>query len=536
MRLILVAALALVSAAQSQTPPRPPAPPPKPRWKPVHVLKDISPLEVRRLGFTVRATLNAARKDHKIDAAATPFFQAAQDAIAAQNVNLAWRLLVKVLSIYQGLPPDDSTDAAASLLFRLDRRILAPGMILHPRLDPLFLLEGKLPAPLTVRVWLEDSAGKTAGRAREEKLEELRELDFSLPTANLPPGRYTARYALNNASGQTLAAAARNVWIDAALRDRALALRGAAESLARADAGKKSAAHALAFDTVAIYAGVYERAVLEGVGLQSDEVHPASERLLANAPYSHGAETLDPENDLALSEQLISALPRENNPLARLRGGVRLASAQATWRLFIPAAYDPAKKWPVVLALHTGESDEGFLMRLLAPEAAPRGYFVLAPASYTGGDWNDADARQAHELLATLRGVFSLEDRAMLLGAGQGTAAAFRLAWSEREAYSALAAFGGALRPFPDFNKPPELPVFYRYGENDALFTEEEARAFAAAINYRITRGEARMLDALDRHATLRAGVKASFEFFDAIRAGSWKPLRPGRPVSEPKR
>jgi dienelactone hydrolase len=534
----LLAVLPLVQGAAAAPPAEAakPARPPRAEWKPVYNVREIPAHEIRRLRLALRFTLNAARSEKRILAEATPVHVAAQEALAARDFNLAWRLLVRTLALYEGLPADESIDAAAALQFELDRRFLAPGTALHPRLEPLFLAEGKFAAPPAVRVWLEDGAGQPAGPVREEKLEQTGELAFSLPTGGLAPGRYHARYTLTNGAGQILASAKRAVWVDAALRGRALALGAAMEELARSGVGGRSEAHALAYETAGVFAGIYSRAAQAGIGLQSDEIHPAAERLLAASPGMLGTEGLDPEADLGLAEKLVAALRREVHPFAGVSGNVRLATKGATWRLFIPDGYDPGKKWPAVLAFHAEESDEGFLMNLIAPQAARGGYFVLAPASYSAGDWNEADAKEAFRLLATLRGVFPLEDRAFLLGAGQGAAAAFRLAWREAKAIAGLAAAGGALRPVPDFDKAPGIPVFYRYGERDFMFTVDEGRPFAAAINYRMGLGEGQLLKGLDRAATLREAVAAAFDFFGAVRAGQWNPPRPGGPVSGSKR
>ena len=173
------------------------------------------------------------------------------------------------------------------------------------------------------------------------------------------------------------------------------------------------------------------------------------------------------------------------------------------YRLFVPAGYDAAKKYPLVLWLHggggRGSDNVGQLAEGNAPGvkawAKPENQarfpsFVVAPQCPRGAMWTSIGnaveisdpLRLVVELLAQLSKDFSIDaDRLYVAGQSMGGFATWALlaAYPDRFAAAVPVCGGGDERHAPRLAR---VPIWAFHGELDEAVSVERSRRMVAAV------------------------------------------------------
>ena len=181
------------------------------------------------------------------------------------------------------------------------------------------------------------------------------------------------------------------------------------------------------------------------------------------------------------------------------------------YQVFVPAAFDPAKTWPVVIYLHgaPGRGTDG-----LRPTAAglgeairrhPEWFPVLAlfPQAPPESDWDGPVAdRVLPELEAIVRSFHGDPTRVYLTGGSMGGQGVYSLALRYPDRFAALVvSCGSPLRPpwrLAELHQPPvdrseaafasiarqliQLPIWVFHGAEDKVVATSEARTMVAAL------------------------------------------------------
>jgi poly(3-hydroxybutyrate) depolymerase len=170
------------------------------------------------------------------------------------------------------------------------------------------------------------------------------------------------------------------------------------------------------------------------------------------------------------------------------------------YALFVPTAYDKAKKAPLLVALHGLGSNPQQIMRYrgLTDLAEKYGYVVAAPMGYNSRGWygvnmpftrQNGDPANLGELsekdVLNVLGIVQKEytidpDRVYLMGHSMGGAGTFHLGIKYPDKWAALAPIAPALfRPAADVAKVKHLPVILVQGDQDRLCPVGTARRWA---------------------------------------------------------
>jgi len=508
---------------------------------------DADPGDVFFMMMLTRSLTNEAGprklKPEAVDLAAMTW-----QAAAAGNVNAGSRLFGRLVAVQRGLVPGEWLEAAASLQFQLDRRIAAPGVILHARLDPVFRLDQQLQAAFTARFTLLDPAGKAVKQASPLRLESIQGHEVTLLTNGLAPGAYTVRYELQDAAGKALISAARPILISDTLGRRIEALERQRESIAAAGIARKSLRHAAAVESVEFIARLYMRALREPVNGFHQRLSPLSLTLARTEPPYYSTDPIDVERDLPLAESLAEALLAGGDALAARTGDLRLGYRSArdqafhAYRVYVPPAYDGSKKWPLLVLLHAETGDEGSLFErspaggesVFVKLARDRGYVVVAPeVNAPFGDYSNA-AAQVLDVIGRVKGIYSVDEaQVFLAGHAAGSLGVLTVSMGPEAHFAALAGVAVTpLRPI-DFSRAPDVPLLLLQPSGDALAPLDEARRFGYVLQKRFKRFDYDELQVTDHFASAAAAAPRFFDFFDAVRAGSWKPS--GKPVPLPQ-
>lgn len=178
------------------------------------------------------------------------------------------------------------------------------------------------------------------------------------------------------------------------------------------------------------------------------------------------------------------------------------------YQVYVPAAYTPTSRWPVVLFLHGGgeRGDDGLLQTEVGLGSAVRRHaaqwpaIIVFPQGRKGFRWNARDAAVALEALRLTEEEFATDpDRVYLTGMSRGGVGSYYLAYRDPARFAAVLVACGRVRP-PDASEsavvPAEdgdpfaalarrlrgVPLWLYHGDADATITVEESRLLAAAL------------------------------------------------------
>ncbi len=164
--------------------------------------------------------------------------------------------------------------------------------------------------------------------------------------------------------------------------------------------------------------------------------------------------------------------------------------ARGGFSAYVPEDYDPARGWPLVMALHGGSGNgRGFLWSWLRA-ARGHGAILIAPTAL-GDTWAlmgpDPDSPNLAAILDMARGLWNLDDDQLLL-TGMSDGGTFALV-SGLEPTSPFTHLAPAATGFPPFlvqaadpDRLRGLPIHLTHGALDWMFPVDTARQTAAAL------------------------------------------------------
>jgi predicted peptidase len=182
--------------------------------------------------------------------------------------------------------------------------------------------------------------------------------------------------------------------------------------------------------------------------------------------------------------------------------------ARNGYQVWIPANYDPAKRWPAIVFLHgAGERGDdnnaqtlvGLGPALRAGKITPKAIIVF-PQCPAGSNWV-AEQRRAIDALDAAQREFSIDPRRVsLTGISMGGAGVWALAASHPERFAALApvcAYVHVPTAVTELRDPaatsfdalaaqlPRIPIWIFHGGADTVVPVTESRGMAGALGTR---------------------------------------------------
>jgi len=254
-----------------------------------------------------------------------------------------------------------------------------------------------------------------------------------------------------------------------------------------------------------------------------------------------GGEPFDIARDLSLAEELASGLAAGSNPLATRTGDMRLAyrskvdNTLQPFRVFVPKGYDPARKYPLIVALHGASGDENTYMdryvvrqtgvNVFQTLAQERGYILAAPNGRGAFGMYEGPAEQdVLDVMERMMQTFSIEPREVFLtGHSMGAMGTWSLGFKHAGKFAALAPVAG--RPVSlesvQFANAPGMPVLYSQGLKDTLATPETAHQMVELARQRLK--DFRYVEyPNDDHFVIGVtSMPSIFDFFDRRRSSS---------------
>ncbi|MEI8194437.1 MAG: dienelactone hydrolase family protein [Phycisphaerae bacterium] len=182
------------------------------------------------------------------------------------------------------------------------------------------------------------------------------------------------------------------------------------------------------------------------------------------------------------------------------------------YSLFVPHAYSPDRRWPVIVFLHgigeAGSDAQANLTVGLGPEVAKRARdfpFIVIFAQSTGG-W-DADSKAAADVVATLEQVkkdYSVDaDRVVLTGLSTGGYGTWAIGAKYRPEFSALVPMCGYSAKESMIPELAKIPVWAFHNSGDPFVLANSSNWSCNQIN--------------------KAGGHAKYTEFGALGHDCWK-------------
>ena len=196
---------------------------------------------------------------------------------------------------------------------------------------------------------------------------------------------------------------------------------------------------------------------------------PVGRFFLEPAARERAAE-LDPDPNPDRPTGIITARQKDGS-----RGG---------FSLYVPEYYDPARAWPLIVALHGGSgTGDDFLWTWLT-EARSRGCLLLSPTSQ-GSTWSlmdeDVDAPALRAMVGYVREHWHVDDsRILLTGLSDGATYTLLCGLQENMPFTHLAPVSGVLHPVNLMNGNLERAagrrIYLVHGARDWMFPIATAR------------------------------------------------------------
>lgn len=210
------------------------------------------------------------------------------------------------------------------------------------------------------------------------------------------------------------------------------------------------------------------------------------------------------------------------------QGGARMGTFRSTtdgtdqpYALFAPRELDPARKYPLVVSLHSEDTNPRLNLRqvfglpIRSGEVSPddlryfpvrdAGYFVVAPLARGTLDYRGIGEQDVYDALADIERRYPIDpDRIYLTGVSMGGAAAIRFALTRPDVWAAVAAVCPAEVWGVDglSRNASNLPIRIYHGEQDPVTPVANSRAW-----------QRRLVD---------AGVPAEYIEYPAVRHNAW--------------
>jgi poly(3-hydroxybutyrate) depolymerase len=444
------------------------------------------------------------------------------------------RLYAKGIVLLSGQPYTNRVEYASSLVLRADRVVVDSEKPYALRLEQIFApslaLERSVTARLVLRArpagpppvpHLPDTLpeqvkelGTFAGVSRD-----LREspFPFEVDLHDVPDGRYLVTAELSD-EGSPLGFA----YLPVALR------RGVDEAAARLAADAQRAPDAL----------------------RADILFPVERMNNVNRGRLE-VRTIDADRDFADAEAIAAAARTGKDPFAGRTGDFKrhyfLAAAKEIlpYRLYVPASYNGARPFPLILALHgLGGTEDSFFdgyNKALPPLAESHGYIVAAPlgyrvdGSYGWGLGNpptdpvtrrtqDLSEQDVIEVLKRVRQEYKIdESRIFLMGHSMGAIGTWKIAPKYPGIWAAIAPISGVGAP-DTLERIRHVPEIIVHGDADPTVNVSGSRAMVAKLNQLGVPHKYIEVPGGLHSDVVAPNLAAIIDFFDAQRKASRSP------------
>jgi predicted esterase len=400
---------------------------------------------------------------------------AAQAANGSKNYGEAMKDYFHAMAIIRGMEWTPSRALGFGLKVTVDRSVIEPETSLEIHIGQIFKLD-QLPAgPMSGTVDLVALAGgKEATPVAAlpalgpDFLTQPATIKVTIPRdAN---GNYQVHLTLKPAAGDPVLKDL-NIFVEKGFPERVARAAGAASSAEGALKKNGDSSMLAAIATAQYHLTLYDLA-------NSGKIDP---------------KRVDFDKELTEAEAEIKEISAGHNPYATRRGDFRKAyrsgvdSTLQPYRVFIPAAYDGSKAFPLVVALHGMGGDETSIFDQYANgafrrEAEKHSYIVVCPKGREPASMYTGSAEQdVLDVIAEIERAYKIDlDRVYMTGHSMGGFGTWSIAIDHPDLFAAIAPIsgGGDPRKMDRIARIPELVV---HGDADNTVSVQRSREMVLA-------------------------------------------------------
>lgn len=199
-------------------------------------------------------------------------------------------------------------------------------------------------------------------------------------------------------------------------------------------------------------------------------------------PVSHFFLEQEARADTGLLERLATADPRRYEVGVHHVGGP--AGTRGGFSFYVPEYYDPARSWPLVVAMHGGSGNGGAFLWSWLREARTRGFIVIAPTAF-GSTWSlmepELDGPRIDRMVEDVARDWNVDpSRQLLTGMSDGGTFSYVMGLRGNCRFTHLAPIAASFHPlimnFADADRLKGLPIHIVHGAQDWMFPPEMAQ------------------------------------------------------------
>ena len=239
--------------------------------------------------------------------------------------------------------------------------------------------------------------------------------------------------------------------------------------------------------------------------------------------------------DIPFAETLAAALVAGNDPLLTQTGDMQQAYRAADrvlvrYRIFLPSNYDPNRKYPLIVALHSG-AGEGTYFEWEALQsggaagqenrfkqmAQEKGYIVACPNG-RGDFFSERGESDVLSVLDRVEYLYSMDpNRVFLTGWSGGSSAGWRIALAHPTRFRALGAVAGAAEWLDRKSTEQATGLHVRFFGFDKDPSISQARRTSVLAKQLLPHFVYQEYADTSHDAAWSKALPAIFDFFDAV-------------------
>jgi phospholipase/carboxylesterase len=198
----------------------------------------------------------------------------------------------------------------------------------------------------------------------------------------------------------------------------------------------------------------------------------------------------DRRDDQALLDRLTAGAARTDVQVGVLHAG-NTTDERGGFSVFVPEDYDPARAYPVVMALHGGSGHGRLFLWTWVRQARSRGVILVAPTA-SGDTWSlmepELDGANLGSVLAKVAGTWHVDPaRVLLTGMSDGGTFTLLTGIDADSPFTHLAPVAASFHPLlltmAEQRRMSGLPVYLVHGALDWMFPVSVARSAHAALD-----------------------------------------------------
>lgn len=431
--------------------------------------------QVLRVSVGYGTLKNTAKMTPEVRAEVDRLGELARTANSEGKYGDALKHLYHAMALMRGAQWTPARALASALMVKLDRAMVEPGEKVVLRIGQMFALDEKPSGKLSATVSLLKIRGeevikelKTADPVESDLMSQPYSAEVVVP--DVEAGNYRVAVRIQITGGDPVAKYS-TVHIEKGLAARFTEARSRAAKIEASLIARHQDNFAAAVPSAEYRISLFELA-------RAGEIN---------------FDRIDFGEQLKDATSMLDALSSGSHPFAARRGEFKKAyrskadNTLQPYQMFVPAAYDKSKPFPLVIALHGMGGDENSYFLAYGQgafklEAEKHGYIVACPKGRKPASMYAGDAeKDVMDVIAEVRRDYNIDpDRIYLTGHSMGGYGTWSVAMNHPDVFAALAPISGGANNPAAMSKIAHIPQLVVHGDADPTVPVERSRVMVA--------------------------------------------------------